>query len=210
LLCDMEELFLKILNLVSDLGYLGIFIMTLIEGTLIPIPNEITLIPAGFLVVQGKFTFWILLLVAALGNVLGSMLSYYIALRYGRSLLLRYGKYMFFDENKLKKMEAFFSKHGAFSVFIGRITPGLKHFISFPAGLAKMKLWFFAFYSISGGTIWVLFLIFLGMILGHNKERLYQYMDNINIVIISIISLTVIFYVWRNKRRKTEIRENKE
>lgn len=203
----MEEILLKIVDLVEKMGYIGIFIMTFVEGTLIPIPNEITLIPAGFLVSKGEFNLWVLLLVSALGNMAGALTSYYVALIYGRSLLIKYGRYFFFDEGKMLKIEKFFVKHGAFSVFIGRIAPGVKHFISFPAGLAKMDLWRFVLYSGVGGTVWVTLLIVIGMLIGNNQEMISYYVEKLNTVFLLLIPGVIISYALYNRRRQQRLNE---
>ncbi|MDZ5761508.1 DedA family protein [Lyticum sinuosum] len=198
----MNELLLYIVDLVEKMGYIGIFLMTFIEGTLIPIPNEITLIPAGFLVSKGEFNFWILLIISAAGNVMGSMTSYYVAFKYGRNALLRYGKYFFFDDKKMQKMESFFQKHGPFSVFIGRIAPGIKHFISFPPGLAQMDFKKFFIYSSLGGTLWVLILILIGITIGNNQDLINYYVEKMNYIIFFLVIFVIIFYIRYNKIKK--------
>ena len=122
-----------IVKFVESLGYFGIFIMTIIEGTLIPIPNEVTMIPAGYLIATGKMNMLGVILAGVSGNLLGGIITYYIAYYYGRDLFTRFGKYIFISDEKLHKVEEFFKKHGPISIALGRVMPGLKHFISFPA-----------------------------------------------------------------------------
>ena len=197
----MYQLFIELVNLVESLGYLGLFIMTMVEGTFIPIPNELTLIPAGFLVAKGVMKMWIVLFVSILGNICGSLINYYVAYHYGRSLVQKYGKYVFFTEQKLAKVESFFKKHGPISVFIGRIMPGLKHFISFPAGLGKMDLKQFCIYTGSGGAIWVTILVFLGDIIGNNEELVARYIKNLNWTVVVGGGLAVAIYMYINSRK---------
>ena len=197
----MYQLFIELVNLVESLGYLGLFIMTMVEGTFIPIPNELTLIPAGFLVAKGVMKMWIVLFVSILGNICGSLINYYVAYHYGRSLVQKYGKYVFFTEQKLAKVEDFFKRHGPISVFIGRIMPGLKHFISFPAGLGKMDLKQFCIYTGSGGAIWVTILVFLGDIIGNNEELVARYIKNLNWTVVVGGGLAVAIYMYINSRK---------
>ncbi len=194
-------------EIVESLGYIGIFIATVVEGTFVPIPNEVTLIPAGYLVAKGSFDLWTTLAVSIMGNLVGSLVSYYIALKYGRMLVSKYGKYVMFSEEKLKVVEAFFVKHGSFSVFIGRIMPGIKHFISFPAGLGKMDLVKFSIYTGAGGALWVTVLIFLGYFIGNSEDTIAQYLSVLNWVVIIGCVLGIGAYIYRYGKAKPPIND---
>ena len=197
----MYSILQKITELVDSLGYIGIFIATVIEGTFVPIPNEITLIPAGYLVAKGSMNLWAVLIVSVTGNLLGSIISYYIAFKYGRTIVIKYGKYLFFSQGKLKQVEDFFIKHGPFAVFIGRIMPGIKHFISFPAGLGKMNMTRFCLYTGSGGALWVSILILLGYFIGSNDTVIKKYLSLINIVLIVSCIVTIILYIYLSRKK---------
>jgi membrane protein DedA with SNARE-associated domain len=199
----MYELFLQVVWFVESLGYLGIFIMTFIESTFIPIPAEITLIPAGYLVHQGELNGYIVLLISSLGTLGGSLANYYIAYFFGRKLFTAKGKYFFINADKLKKFETFFANHGAVSVFTGRFLPGVKHFISFPAGLAKMDIKKFSLYSFAGGAIWCAILIYLGYVIGENETLIKKYLKQINILLVSLVALFAVYYFYRKKRSET-------
>ncbi len=200
----MYELFIKVVELVDRIGYLGIFVMTFIESTFIPIPAEITLIPAGYLVSTGHMNFWLVSISALLGTIGGSLLNYTIARHFGRRLLLTYGRYFFINKHKLRLIEFFFERHGAISTFSGRLLPGIKHFISFPAGLAKMDYHLFIFYTAAGGAIFNTILVVLGYCIGENRDLIKQYMTQINIVLVLFIAFLVGFYIWRHKRNKSD------
>ena len=191
------ELFLEVVHFVESLGYVGIFIMTFIESTFIPIPAEVTLIPAGYLVQKGDMNFWLVLISSVLGTVCGSLFNYYIAYFFGRKLFVSYGKYFFLKKNQLAKIEKFFENHGAISTFTGRLLPGIKHFISFPAGLAKMNIKLFSIYTAAGGFLWCLILILLGYAIGENEHLITRYLKQINFVIIILISGLIAYYIWR-------------
>ncbi|MDJ1257455.1 MAG: DedA family protein [Candidatus Midichloria sp.] len=198
----MYELFLRITEFVESLGYIGIFIMTFIEGTFIPIPSEITLIPAGYLAAKGHFHLGYILFWSILGTLSGALFSYYIALHFGRILLLKYGKYFLINEQKLKKIEAFFTKHGPISAFSGRMLPGIKHFISFPAGLGRMDVKKFTLYSAFGATFWVSIIVTVGYLIGDNEHLISRYIKQINIGLITFTVLLVVFYIWKLRYSK--------
>ena len=198
----MYEFFLQVVWFVESLGYFGIFIMTFIESTFIPIPSEITLIPAGYLVQKGQMSGLVVLLVSIAGTIGGALANYYIAYFFGRLLFVDKGKYFFLNPSKLKKIEQFFSEHGAISVFTGRFLPGVKHFISFPAGLAKMNLKLFALYTALGGAIWCTILITLGYIIGENEHLIKKYLKQLNFIFIILVSILVIYYIWKKRQNK--------
>ncbi len=195
----LYELFLNVTELVHEFGYLGIFFMTFIESTFIPIPAEITLIPAGYLVQKGLLDGVLVLIVSASGTLGGSLLNYYIAYHYGRKIFINYGKYFFMNEEKLKKLEAFFEEHGAISTFTGKLLPGIKHFISFPAGLAKMHLRPFVIFTIAGGAIWCGVLLLLGHFIGQNEELIHKHLKQVNFIIFLFVVCIIGFYVWKKK-----------
>ena len=183
------------------MGYLGIFIMTLVEGTFIPIPSEITLIPAGYLITKGDLSLTYVLICSIVGTISGALINYFIAYRYGRRLLIRYGKYFLFTKSKLTQMEKFFHKHGPISAFIGRIMPGLKHFISFPAGLARMDIKLFCIYTSLGGGLWATLLVFIGIFIGNDEAEIKAHLQLINYGLLLVIALLVAVYIWRHKSR---------
>ena len=166
----MAELIMWIVAWVKSMGYPGIFIMTLIESTFVPVPAELTMIPAGYLVQQGHMNGYAVMSLAIAGTVCGSLINYIIAYFFGRMLVLRYGKYFFMPEHKLLKMEEYFVKYGSHSTFIGRLLPGVRHYISFPAGLARMNIKLFTFYTMLGGTIWLSIIFAMGYYIGENEE----------------------------------------
>lgn len=198
----MYEFFLKAVELVHTFGYFGVFFMTFIESTFIPIPSEVTLIPAGYLVQSEQMNFIYVLLVSTLGTVAGSLVNYYIAFYYGRSLLIKYGNYFFINEKKLQAIEFFFQRHGAISTFSGRLLPGLKHFISFPAGLGKMNLPQFCLYTAAGGAIWSALLIGLGYYIGQNEQLINKHLATINIILVISIICLAAFYYWRLRQQR--------
>jgi membrane protein DedA with SNARE-associated domain len=198
-----DSLVQALVALVEHLGVLGIFIMTFLESTFLPIPSEITMIPAGYLVQQGKMDLMSVFIASVIGTVGGAYLNYWIAKRFGRGLFLRYGRYFFMTPEKLVKLENFFNKHGAVSTFTGRLIPGLRHFISFPAGLAKMDLKKFFIYTSAGGAIWMATLLAIGYYIGKNEALAAKYMPMIKLGILVFVALVVVGYII-NARRKAK------
>lgn len=195
-----DAVVLWLVAFVEHLGVLGIFIMTFLESTFMPIPSEITMIPAGYLIQQGKMDLISVLIASIIGTIGGAYFNYWIARKYGRGLFIRYGKYFMMTPLKLAKLESFFEKHGAISTFIGRLIPGIRHYISFPAGLAKMDLKKFVIYTALGGAIWMCVLIALGYYIGENKALMTTYLPIIKGGMFLFIVLLMAGYTWRRKR----------
>ncbi len=152
----------SIVEIVGNLGYIGIFIMMFLESSFFPFPSEVVMIPAGYLVFKGEMNAIIAVICGIAGSLAGALFNYYIALKFGRDFLIRYGKYVFFTESTMQKMEAFFIKHGPMSTFVGRLITIIRQYISLPAGLARMNLVKFCLYTSLGAGIWVIILTLIG------------------------------------------------
>ena len=126
-----------IVQTVGALGYFGIFFMMLLESSIFPLPSEVVMIPAGYLCAKGEMNTYIVIALGILGSIAGALLNYYLAVKLGRKLILKYGHYLLFSHEKLEKVELFFKQHDSFSTFTGRLIPVVRHYISFPAGLAR-------------------------------------------------------------------------
>jgi len=195
-----------IVQVVGTLGYLGIFVMMFLESSFFPFPSEVVMIPAGYLSSKGEMNLWLSILMGILGSIAGALFNYYLAVKLGRRLLLKYGHYVFFTKETLDKVEEFFKKHGSFSTLIGRLIPVIRQYISLPAGLAKMNLWLFSLYTGVGAGIWVTILALLGYYFGQNEALLKE---NLHLVTIGVIVLIVIsggIYIWLHQKKK---RKNK-
>jgi membrane protein DedA with SNARE-associated domain len=197
------EIFKLILTFVQTFGYTGIFIMTFIESTFIPIPSDFTLIPAGILIARGELHLTPVLIFSLTGTLLGSFVNYFIAYYFGRKLFINYGKYFFLKPGQLLSLELFFNKYGAISTFFGRMLPGIKHFISFPAGLARMNLKLFTLYTLLGSFIWIAFLLYLGHVINANEELISIYIRRFNIAIIFIvIFISILIYTTKKFKKR--------
>ncbi len=198
----MHEIIDAIVEVVSQFGYLGIFIMMFVESTFFPFPSEVAMIPAGYLASQGEMSLILAIAIGTLGSLGGALFNYYLAKKYGRVGVLKFGKYFLFNEEKLLKMEAFFLKHGSFSTFVSRLIPGVRQFISLPAGLANMPLRKFSLYTTLGAGIWVVVLTLLGYFIGSNQDLINQYLHQIVIVTLLLIFILSMGYFFINKRVK--------
>jgi membrane protein DedA with SNARE-associated domain len=167
----MEEFAQSLLHLVDHLGYLGIFLATLVESTFVPVPAEFTMIPAGILAAKGEMNYWAVLGSSALGVLVGSLINYWVGLYFGRALLLRFGKYIFIKPTYLEKTEKFFAKFGTLAAFSGRLLPGVRHYIGFVAGIARMKLRPFVVATALGGLIWMWILLQISFMAQLRAER---------------------------------------
>ncbi len=189
-----------LVHFIETLGYPGVFIMSALESTFLPIPSEATLIPAGYLIHQGVWNGPLVFFLAVTGTLAGSLANYAIAYYCGRYMLVRYGRYFLMDEAKLLKMEAYFVRHGALSIFLGRLVLGVRHFISFPAGLAKMDLKIFSLYTTLGGAIWTFILLALGYMIGDNKELVVSTLPALKVGFALMVVLAGFLY-WRKHKK---------
>ncbi len=194
-----------IVHTVQNWGYLGIFILTLLESTVAPVPSELILIPAGYLAFQGKMSLPLILSSAMLGGLIGASLNYAFALWVGRPFLERWGKYFFVEPALLHKTDRFFRDYGAVSTFTGRLIPGIRHLISLPAGLTRMNPLSFALYTVLGAGLWAIVLISIGYFIGDNAALIQRYLHWITISVIIVSLLILAAYVgWRREIDRRE------
>ncbi len=186
---------------VFGMGYWGIYLLMSVESSFIPFPSEVVLIPAGYLAARGEMDMGLILLVSLLGSLTGALVNYFGAMWIGRAFLLRYGRYFFIKPSALEKMERFFERHGPISTFTGRLIPGIRQLISLPAGLARMELRLFLFYTALGAGIWGTILTVLGYLIGDNEALIRSYMTQITLVVLSLTGLLLLLYFYIQKRK---------
>jgi membrane protein DedA with SNARE-associated domain len=190
-----------IISTISGSGYIGIFLLMIAESALIPIPSEVVMPFSGYLVASGKFNVIDVVIAGSIGNLVGSLIAYYIGLRLGREFILRYGKYVLLRKSHLELTESYFKKYGDRSTFISRMLPAVRTYISLPAGVAKMNLKKFIIYTLIGSIIWNSALTYIGIQLGQQWRNILHYSNYFDgIVIIGVIVTIVIFL--RSKRNK--------
>ena len=198
----MHEIVDFIVNIAREFGYLGIFIMMFLESTFFPFPSEVAMVPAGYLASKGEMNLYLAIVVGTLGSLLGALFNYYLARRYGRKGVLKFGKYFFFNEEKLQKMEKFFEKHGSFSIFVSRLIPGVRQLVSLPAGLSNMPIKKFSLSTILGAGLWVIVLALLGYFLGENEALIKAYLHQIVLVTLALITVATLIYLSIYKKMK--------
>jgi len=198
----MHEIVDFIVNFAREFGYLGIFIMMFLESTFFPFPSEVAMVPAGYLASQGEMNLVIATVIGTLGSLTGALFNYFLAIKYGRRGVLKFGKYFFFNEEKLQKMEKFFVEHGSFSTFVARLIPGVRQLVSLPAGLSKMNLGKFSLHTALGAGLWSMVLVMIGYFIGDNQALIEKYLHEIVLVTLFLIGVMTIVYVYINKRAK--------
>jgi len=199
---SLSEIINWIVETVGMLGYAGIVIMMFLESSFVPFPSEVVMIPAGYLAFKGEMNLMIAILCGIVGSLSGALFNYYLAIKLGRPLLIRYGTYVMFNEDTLSRMENFFNRHGHISTFIGRLIPVIRQYISLPAGLANMNLVIFSLYTSLGAGIWVIILALLGYYIGENEVLIKAYLHNIIVVLLLFCIIGATLYYWRYQRKQ--------
>ena len=188
-----------LISFIQSTGYFGVFFLMALGSALIPIPSEITLPFAGFLISKGTFVFPLVVLVAALGDLAGSLVGYGIGFFIEETVILglikKHGKYVLLSEHDYHKASAWFNKYGDKLVFIGKLLPGLRYMISIPAGAVKMNLKKFALYTFLGSLIWCTAMVYVGVYFGNRWDSLSPIFDKFKLVIGIGLVLMVVWYV---------------
>jgi len=203
-----ELLLGTILQIISSLGYGGIFLLMMAESTLLPVPSEAVLPFAGYLIAQGQMDLLLTIIIATIGTIAGSILSYYIGKLFGKKVIQTWGKYFFVTEKELNTAHNWFMQHGEKTIFICRFIPVIRHVISLPAGAAEMKRRKFIIYTLLGGGAWNTILIIAGIQLQKNWNTILQYAQILDLLVVLAIILGVGFFIKKhaqsknNKKRK--------
>lgn len=197
----LESLASFVISIIAKTGYSGIFFLMTIESACIPLPSEVTMPFAGFLVSRGKLDLWIAALSGGLGNLAGSLVAYYIGFwgqeHVVRQIIKKWGKYVLISEREFDRAQRWFIKYDEPIVFFSRLLPAVRTFISLPAGIAKMPIKKFILYTILGSFIWSFFLTYVGMILGNNWTSLKIYFHKFDIVIVATFIILVGLYIYK-------------
>lgn len=202
----MQEFLNWLVEAIGTMGYAGIIVLMFVESTFIPLPSELVIPPAGYLIAQQQMSWAGVIASGTIGSVLGALFNYAIAIYLGRPFILKYGKYFGVSQKHFMKGEAFFLKHGNISTFIGRLILGVRHYISFPAGLCRMHLGKFCFYTAFGAGLWVCLLAYIGYFVGNNRTMIMQTSKQWSLYVIGGCVLLVGAYIaWhRRKARQGE------
>ncbi len=197
------------------LGYPGIFLIMLLECVFPPIPSEVVMPLAGFLVSQGEFNFWLVMLSGTLGSLAGALLLYYLGVWADEAILRnwvrKHGKWIQVSETDIDRVQKWFTKHGQSVIFFGRMIPIIRSLISIPAGMERMRMGKFIFYTVLGSILWNFLLTYGGMLLGENWNRIITWLDIYqNVVLVILVLLVVAFIVWLILRRRKAIQVEAE
>ena len=206
----MVESFIDwLLKALLDVGYPGIIALMALESSILPVPSELVMPPAGYWAAKGQMSFPIALLCGVIGSIIGALANYYGAQLIGRPLIQRYGKYVLLSEKNLLRSERFFAEHGEISTLIGRLFPVIRHLISIPAGLHRMPLPKFILYTAAGAALWCTILTYIGYFLGQHEgvlknEEIHRYATWALLGLIPLSLILILIYVVRRRRRRSE------
>ncbi len=196
----MHEMINWLLTTMNAMGYPGIFVLMAMESSIIPVPSELVMPPAGYLAQQGSMNIWLAILMGTAGSLAGAYANYFASHYLGRPLVLKYGKYVWITEAKFVKVEQFFLRHGEISTFIGRLLPVIRHLISIPAGIAGMNHFRFSLYTLVGAGLWCTILAWIGYFIGKEQALIIRYSHQAVIGVVVFSAILIAVYVWRQKR----------
>jgi len=194
-LCHYNTLF------INQCSYLGIFGLMALESMIAPIPSELVMPFAGFLIFMGHFDVVPVMVAASLGSIVGSLLSYGMG-TLGEPVVLRYGRYLLLNPHHLEWTKNFFNRHGGKTIFISRFIPVVRHLISIPAGLARMSLIPFILYTLLGATLWNGFLTYLGVRLKQNWRIIQHYTHIVDYFVVAGLIGAAVYLAYKLKKAR--------
>lgn len=199
-----------ITSIMADFGYIGIFLLIMVENLFPPIPSEIILTFGGFMTTVSSLNIVMVIIVATLGSVVGAILLYKVASYFGKErltkIVLKHGRILRLKESDIERAENFFLKYGSWAVFLCRMIPLIRSLISIPAGMTQMKMSRFLVLTTAGSLLWNTVLIGLGAFLGESWNEIVVFMDSFSTIIYSIIAVIVVVglgFFFRARFKKT-------
>ncbi|MDT0000196.1 DedA family protein [Listeria cossartiae subsp. cayugensis] len=199
-----------ITSIMADFGYIGIFVLIMVENLFPPIPSEIILTFGGFMTTVSSLNVVMVIIVATLGSVVGAILLYKVASYFGKErltkIVLKYGRILRLKASDIERAESFFLKYGSWAVFLCRMIPLIRSLISIPAGMTKMKMSRFLVLTTAGSLLWNTVLIGLGAMLGESWNEIVVFMDSFSTIIYSVIAILVVVglgFFFRARFKKT-------
>ena len=202
-----HQLVVWLADTVGQWGYPGIVMLMALESSFFPFPSEVVIPPAAYLAFTGKMNIGMVILCGTLGSLLGAVFNYWLALKFGRPFFEKYGRYLLVRPRSLEKSDRFFERHGHISIFIGRLLPGIRQYISLPAGLARMNIFAFCAATVLGAGVWVLVLAAIGYWFGRNEQLVLQNLHWITLAIVIGCGILVTFYRRRWKDRLSQAQQ---
>lgn len=199
-----------LVNTIGQLGYAGIVCLMFLESSFFPFPSEVVIPPAGYLASKGQMNIAAVIFMGILGSILGALFNYWLSLKVGRPFFRKYGKYFLVSPRSLDKADAYFRDHGHISTLIGRLLPGIRQYISLPAGMARMNLFQFSLFTALGSGIWVIVLAVVGYAVGSNEDLLNQYLHRITIAVVAVcVVLGSVYFAFQKKKKNKETGQNR-
>ncbi len=193
----------------KNMNYASITILMTIESSFIPFPSEVVVPPAAALSVQegSRLNFFLVILFATIGALLGAIINYVLALWLGRPIIYKFadsriGRLCLLSSEKVRKAEEYFNDHGKVSTFIGRLVPGIRQLISIPAGLARMPFHIFLIYTALGAGLWNIILAIIGYLVGDNMELITLYAHEIGYIILGLLGIAIIYMIAKKAFKK--------
>lgn len=208
-MASIEQWFLDIISSTYNLmQWPGVVLLMAIESCCIPFPSELIMPLAGWMLIKERglsvYSVFMAGGYGALGNTIGSIAAYYIGMSAGRSIILKYGKYILFSRHDLDLTDRWFSRSGGWTVFVSRLLPVVRTYISIPAGIAKMNIYKFIIYTFAGSFIWSTGLAYGGYLLGGNWDKIRNAMRPFDPLILALIVIAIGLYVWRHLKHRRE------
>jgi membrane protein DedA with SNARE-associated domain len=201
-----HQLVVWLASTLGQWGYPGIVMLMALESSFFPFPSEVVIPPAAYLAAGGSMNIGLVIFCGTLGSLLGAVFNYWLALKFGRPFFEKHGRYLLISRRSLEKADHFFERHGHISTFIGRLLPGIRQYISLPAGLARMNILAFCAATILGAGIWVLVLAAMGYWFGRNEQLVLQNLHWITLALAGGCAILVVFYRRRWKGRSPSSR----
>jgi membrane protein DedA with SNARE-associated domain len=203
----LERLVDWLLRTMLDLGYPGIVALMAMESSILPVPSELVMPPAGYWVAKGRMNMWVVLACGTIGSILGALANYWVAQLLGRAFVRRFGRYVLLSERSLERAERFFAAHGEISTLVGRLLPVVRHLISIPAGIARMPLPRFILFTGLGAFAWCAVLTWIGYFLGRHEdvlrnEEVQRYVSRALMIVIPVIVVGIGVYIVYHRRRR--------
>lgn len=202
-----------LIETVSALGYPGIAALMAMESSIIPLPSELVMPPAGYLAAKGQMDPVLATVAGALGSILGALANYWLAVTVGEPFLRRYGKYLLIANSSLDRAERFFNRHGEISTLLGRLVPVVRHLISIPAGMARMPLRRFVLFTGLGAGVWCAILTYIGWVIGRHEGELTEAVNQafqaqahawvVYRVLPAVVLILLGYVVWVRRRRES-------
>jgi membrane protein DedA with SNARE-associated domain len=203
----LERMVDWLLHALLNLGYPGIVALMAMESSILPVPSELVMPPAGYWIAKGRMSLWAVLACGVTGSILGALANYWVAQLLGRAFVRRFGRYVLISERSLERSERFFAQHGEISTMVGRLLPVVRHLVSIPAGIARMPLGRFVTFTGLGAFVWCSVLTGIGYFLGRHEdvlrnEEVQRYVGHALAVVIPVVVVGVgVYVVWHRRRR---------